>query len=514
MISERLDSAAWRRAPRGCAWRSGSSCSRRCFEASSGRSRCRPGRGPTSPRTSPTSSGSRPTGEIPRSGSLTAGVLLRRHECLGARDRLPALSHAPAAEAPATRPARVSRRARRPVPEEPRRADHVEVPAGLLPASPPRRTCCRSCTPTPSGCTPCASVSAVLGAITVWLVLAAPARGRCRARDRLARHARPTPLLPMVSQASAICNPDVLLMAALAGLARSLLVLCRGWTRRSALVVALWALLATADEADRRACGGHGHRRRCWASAWGARTVRRRVAAVAAVAAALVVTYVVEAAAATWSPFGTTGPARRGSLRPLVPVAVLPAAALLHGHGARRLPLVPLAPVVESLGRDRHRLLRLADACRCRPGPTTSRSGRSWPRRPRGRGPASAGAVAASGRFRRCSPRRSATCCSCTSPRCCCCSRAALDLLLQGRYLIPIVPLFAAALYQPFSRVGRVGLLASRRAAAGRRRALGRGDERRAGVLWLRPRIPACGRSGARATSPSPCSSGSWSRWS
>ena len=35
------------------------------------------------------------------------------------------------------------------------------------------------------------------------------------------------------------------------------------------------------------------------------------------------------------------------------------------------------------------------------------------------------------------------------------------DLLLQGRYLIPIIPLFAAALYQPFSRIGRIGLLAS-----------------------------------------------------
>ena len=35
------------------------------------------------------------------------------------------------------------------------------------------------------------------------------------------------------------------------------------------------------------------------------------------------------------------------------------------------------------------------------------------------------------------------------------------DLLLQGRYLIPAVPLFAAALYQPFSRIGRAGSLAT-----------------------------------------------------
>ena len=111
----------------------------------------------------------------------------------------------------------------------------------------------------------------------------------------------------MVSQASAICNPDVLLMAALAGLARSLLVLCRGWNRRSVLVVALWALLATLTKpiggpaAAMVIVGIVGF-------GMGARTVRRRVAAVVAIAAALVVTYVVEAAAATWSPFGSTGP--------------------------------------------------------------------------------------------------------------------------------------------------------------------------------------------------------------
>ena len=200
-------------------------------------------------------------GRDPGAASRAARPLLRRHEGLGARDRLPALSHAPAAEAPATRAAGVSGRARRPAPEEPRRADHVEVPAGLLPASPPPRTCCRSCTPTPSGCTRCASVSAILGAITVWLVLAAPARGRCGARDRACWAVSAYAVLPMVSQASAICNPDVLLMAALAGLARSLLVLCRGWTRRSALVVALWALLATLTKPIGGPAAAHGHRR-------------------------------------------------------------------------------------------------------------------------------------------------------------------------------------------------------------------------------------------------------------
>ncbi len=129
------------------------------------------------------------------------------------------------------------------------------------------------------------SVSAILGAITVWLVLALLLEaGVAPAIALLGVSAYA--LLPMVSQASAICNPDVLLMAALAGLARSLLVLCRGVNRRSVLVVALWALLATLTKpiggpaAAMVIVGIVGF-------GMGARTVRRRVAAVVAIAAAL-----------------------------------------------------------------------------------------------------------------------------------------------------------------------------------------------------------------------------------
>ena len=129
------------------------------------------------------------------------------------------------------------------------------------------------------------SVSAILGAITVWLVLALLLEaGVAPAIALLGVSAYA--LLPMVSQASAICNPDVLLMAALAGLARSLLVLCRGWNRRSVLAVALWALLATLTKpiggpaAAMVIVGIVGF-------GMGARTVRRRVAAVVAIAAAL-----------------------------------------------------------------------------------------------------------------------------------------------------------------------------------------------------------------------------------
>src|SRR4029079_18980426 len=60
-------------------------------------------------------------------------------------------------------------------------------------------------------------------------------------------------------------------------------------------------------------------------------------------------------------PVRTCRPARRGALRPVVPVAVLPASPLLHGQGEFGLPLVPLAAFVASLGRDGHWFLRLAD---------------------------------------------------------------------------------------------------------------------------------------------------------
>jgi hypothetical protein len=34
------------------------------------------------------------------------------------------------------------------------------------------------------------------------------------------------------------------------------------------------------------------------------------------------------------------------------------------------------------------------------------------------------------------------------------------ELLLQGRYLIDVIPLFVAALFQPYARIGRYGIVA------------------------------------------------------
>ena len=329
------------------------------------------------------------------------------------------------------------------------------------------------------------SVSAILGAITVWLVLALLLEaGVAPAIALLGVSAYA--LLPMVSQASAICNPDVLLMAALAGLARSLLVLCRGWNRRSALVVALWALLATLTKpiggpaAAMVIVGVVGF-------GMGARTVRRRVAAVVAIAAALVVTYVVEAAAATWSPFGTTGPlgAVRYGLSYLWQFYLPPLSFMDTAHSAYRsfhsLPswrvwvetgtgffgwltrpdaVVGLQPrVLVGGGRDRPRGLGL------HPHARSQRAGASGAAR-RGRRLRAApaprrGAAAAAGRLRP----------AVAGP---------LPDLRSSRSSPRPVP---AVLAHRQDRPAR-----ERRAVARRRRALGRGDERCAGVLWLRPR--------------------------
>ena len=228
---------------------------------------CRPGRGPTSPRTSPTSSGSRPRERSRRSTTHhpTASPTLPRSRC-DATGYLPFRTR---------QPLRLLRRGLQAFPVErddlpqknhgglitwkyPPAYYLVATPAYLLPflhTDTERLYAVRS-------------VSAILGAITVWLVLALLLEaGVAPAIALLGVSAYA--LLPMVSQASAICNPDVLLMAALAGLARSLLVLCRGWNRRSALVVALWALLATLTKPIGGPAAAMVIVGDAWASAWG-----------------------------------------------------------------------------------------------------------------------------------------------------------------------------------------------------------------------------------------------------
>ena len=86
-------------------------------------------------------------------------------------------------------------------------------------------------------------MSSLIGALAVWLVLL------------LMLEAGATPLIALLAAWRTRCCrwsarqarsaiPTCLLMAALAGLARSLLILCRGWTLRRAVHVSLWAMLA------------------------------------------------------------------------------------------------------------------------------------------------------------------------------------------------------------------------------------------------------------------------------
>ena len=302
------------------------------------------------------------------------------------------------------------------------------------------------------------SVSAILGAITVWLVLALLLEaGVAPAIALLGVSAYA--LLPMVSQASAICNPDVLLMAALAGLARSLLVLCRGWNRRSALVVALWALLATLTKpiggpaAAMVIVGVVGF-------GMGARTVRRRVAGVVAIAAALVVTYVVEAAAATWSPFGTTGPlgAVRYGLSYLWQFYLPPLSFMDTAHSAyRSFHSLPSWRVWVETGTGFFGWLTV-------PMPSWAYNLAFWSV-VAATGLAVWACIRTRGRSERALPALLAASVGYVLllhlAEVLLLLQGGFDLLLQGRYLIPIIPLLAAAWYEPFSRIGRIGLLAS-----------------------------------------------------
>jgi Predicted membrane protein (DUF2142) len=302
------------------------------------------------------------------------------------------------------------------------------------------------------------AVSAIMGAIAVWLVLL------------LLLEAGVTPLiavlatstfalLPMVDQASAICNPDVLLGALLAGLARSLLVLCRGWTWGAALIVSVWAILAMLT----KPIGGPAAAVVIVAMlgfGMGRRTLRRRAGATAALAAALVVTYAVEAVAATWSVFGTAGagPAIRYGISYLWQFYLPPLPFMDTSHAAYHSfgPLASWHVWIQS-GVGFFGWLTVAM-------PAWAYNLAFWSL-------VAATALALWAGIRRPGPGDRAV------PAL---LAAALgyvlllhgaevllllqgsgELLLQGRYLIPIVPLFAVCLYQPFSRLGRTGVLAS-----------------------------------------------------
>ena len=302
------------------------------------------------------------------------------------------------------------------------------------------------------------SVSAIIGAIAVWLVFLLLLEAGVAPLIALLGTATYS-LLPMVSQAGAIGNPDVLLMAALAGLARSLLVLCRGWTRRSALHVALWAVLALltkpiggpAAAVVIVAMLGFGS---------GPRTLTRRLAAIAALAVALAGTYLVEAAAAEWSPFGVSSPlsAIRYSVSYLWQFYLPPLSFMDAGDAAyHAFHSLPSWRVWVETGVGFFGWLTT-------PMPAWAYNLAFW------------SLVVATGiAVWACIRRRTARDRAVPALLAAALGYVLLlhfaeillllqggtDLLLQGRYLIPAVPFFAAALYQPFSRIGRAGSLAT-----------------------------------------------------
>ena len=189
----------------------------------------------------------------------------------------------------------------------------------------------------------------------------------------------------------------------------------------------------------------------------GARTVRRRVAAVVAIAAALVVTYVVEAAAATWSPFGTAGPlaAVRYGLSYLWQFYLPPLSFMDTAHSAyRSFHSLPSWRVWVETGVGFFGWLTV-------PMPSWAYNLAFWSV-VAATGLAVWACIRTRGRSERAVPALLAAALGYVLllhlAEMLLLLQGGFDLLLQGRYLIPIVPLFAAALYQPFSRIGRIGL--------------------------------------------------------
>jgi hypothetical protein len=300
--------------------------------------------------------------------------------------------------------------------------------------------------------------SALIGALAVWLVFLLIAEAG--ASPLIAVLGTLTySLLPMVSQASAIVNPDILLMAAFAGLAHSVLVLRRRWERGQALRVALWALLVLLT----KPIGGPAALVLIVAALAfrpGPRDARRRVAGTAAVAGSLVVSYIAMTIAATWAFFGTRtalSAARYGVsyfwqfYLPALPF-MDPAAFAYHARSGHALPSWSVW-LVGTTGHFSWLTITMPSwayrltlwslvaaacvalvACALKPD--------------RGDRAVSALLVAGIGNVILLHLAELLAVLQGTS-----------DLILQGRYLLVVVPLFAAALYQPLSRIGRAGVV-------------------------------------------------------
>jgi hypothetical protein len=192
----------------------------------------------------------------------------------------------------------------------------------------------------------------------------------------------------------------------------------------------------------------------------GRQTGRRRAAAVGAVAASLVVTYVIEAVAATWSPFGIAGPraAIRYGISYLWQFYLPPLSFMDAAHAAyRSFDALASWRVWVETGVGFFGWLSV-------PMPSWAYHLAFW-----SLVAATALAAWASIRTRRRGERAVPALLAAALAYVILLHLSEIllllqggnELLLQGRYLIPVVPLFAVALYRPFSRIGRAGTLAA-----------------------------------------------------
>jgi 4-amino-4-deoxy-L-arabinose transferase-like glycosyltransferase len=302
------------------------------------------------------------------------------------------------------------------------------------------------------------AVSVVLGALAVWLVylllIEAGAGFLIAVMGALAYS-----LLPMVSQASAIGNPDILLMAAIAGLTYALLKLRRGWTWGRAIPVALWALLALLT----KPIGGPAALLiivplLAFVPAW--RSLPRRFAAAGALVAAIVVCYVAMAVAATWQLFGVAGPATslRYALSYLWQFYFPPLSFMDSKHAAyHAFPSLPSWRVWIETGTGYFGWLTT-------PMPSWAYNLAFWSL-------VAAALVAIAAAIAKPDRRTGAALALLLAglanvlllhlAEVLALIQGSPELLLQGRYLIDVIPLFVAALFQPYARIGRVGLVAA-----------------------------------------------------
>jgi Predicted membrane protein (DUF2142) len=302
------------------------------------------------------------------------------------------------------------------------------------------------------------AVSAVIGALAVWLVFLliseAGATFLIAVLGALAYS-----LLPMVSQASAIANPDVLLMASLAGLAYGLLKLRRGWTWGRALPVALWALLALLT----KPIGGPAALMiivPLLAFTPGTRGLPRRLGAIGALVGALAVCYVAMAVAATWQLLGINGPvsSARYGISYLWQFYLPPLSFMDSKHAAyHAFGSLPSWRVWVETGTGYFGWLTT-------PMPSWAYNLSFWAL-------VAAAAVAIAAAVRRPDHSTGAALALLIAglanvlllhlAELLALIQGSPELLLQGRYLIAVIPLFVAALFQPFARVGRLGAFAA-----------------------------------------------------